>query len=162
MTAANRGKVSEARIKAHLKGLSESYANFSYERVYDAHAAGGRAQAQAGDFRAFHRYEEIYAPDSLIRAVSRNWVIEVKEVGHDYRLAHKNFGEDKVARMQKAALSGREPVVVVYHTATKLWRIVPFEVFLTRTGGSWNLTPYEAMTTAPFFIALNKIFGLTK
>lgn len=160
MTTANRGKYAEGKVREHLKALEAAHANFTFERVYDAHAAGGRAQPQPGDFRAFYQPRngwEAQGGEGQTPA-SRNWLIEVKEVKHDYRLPHANFSPDKVARMHKGALSGREPIVLVYHTEAKIWRNVPFAVFLKREGGSWDLRDSEPVD---FKTSLNEAFGVT-
>lgn len=169
---ANRGKYAESKVKDYLKALETRLANFTFNRISDAHAAGGRAQPQPGDFQAFMRVtgQGVYfqdvreqTPEGLtmgskgVLEVSRNWLIEVKEVKHSFRLPHKNYGPDSVARMHKRVLAGSEPIVLIFHTEEKLWRHVPFEVFLTRTGGSWDLRPYP---TFDYKHTLDHIFGV--
>ena len=168
MTAANRGKYAEAKVRGHLKRLDAQLANFTFNRISDAHSAGGRAQPQPGDFQAFMSgtYNVVATsagvdllwsqhPDGA--PANRNFLIEVKEVKHDYRLPHQNYSPDSVARMAKRALAGSEPVVLVYHTEAEVWRCVPFDVFQTRTGGSWDLRPYPPVD---YREALNNAFGV--
>ncbi len=150
-SSANRGKRSEAEVKAVLKEIESKCMSFTHNRVPDAHAAGGRFTAQAGDFQAFKLEQSTYKTAAVglttglppgLTARSRNFILEVKELKHDFRLAHASYSPDKVARVQKRNLAGTECLVVLYHSTTKLWRAVPFEVFLTRTGGSWDLRAY--------------------
>lgn len=145
--AGNRGKYAEGKTRDYLKLLETQLAGFTFNRVQDAHSAGGRFTPQAGDFQAFH----------LQADRSRNFIIEVKEVAHDFRLPHKNYSEDKVARVQKRAMAGTECLVLVCHTTTKLWRAVPFDVFRTRTGGSWDL---RTEPVVDYKAALANFFGI--
>lgn len=142
---ADRGKAAEGQVKDHLKALNDRHMHFCYNRNLDAHAAGGKFQAQAGDFQAFSRVESKMR-DEWNNPVhsSRNFIIEVKEVKHDFRLPHGNYSVDKVARVEKRVHSGTEAIVLVRFTKAPVpyWRAVPHEVFRTRTGGSWDLSAY--------------------
>lgn len=160
----SRGKFAEGKLRDQFKLLEAECATFAFNRIPDAHAAGGRAQSQAGDFQAFkkalctieanrvgHQFETIRD-----FPMTFNWIIEAKEVKHDFRLPHKNYSPDAVARMKVRVLAGSIPVVFIYHTTIKEWRLVPFEVFLTREGGSWDLTPYPLVDMK---VAVREIFG---
>lgn len=146
---ANRGKSAEATVREALNRFNDRVAGFCFNRVPDAHMAGGRFPAQAGDFQAFRKMTVTIHPHEIGRQfepitgipMSRNFIIEVKEVKHDYRLPSKNYSEDKVARVQKRVWAGTEAVVAVLHTTTGLWRLVPFEVFTARAP-SWDLSKY--------------------
>lgn len=166
---ANRGKSAERQVHDVLDTFNSRIAGFCFNRVPDAHAAGGRFPAQAGDFQAFLRGE--YMPrgvDSCEEIVwnfskhgphSRNFIIEVKETAHEYRLPSKNYDEGKVGRVQKRVWAGTEAVVAVLHTGSKVWRLVPFEVFTERKP-SWDLTIYPV--TADIEGALAKFLGIDK
>lgn len=138
-----RGKVAEAEVRKILKAIESKNMTFTFNKNPDAHAAGGRAQPVAGDFQAFRRADLFLAGD---QKGSRNFIIEVKEVKHAFRLPHGNYSEDKVSRVQKRVLAGTEAVVAVMHKDADDrpvgWRLVPQAVFTTRTGGSWDLNPY--------------------
>lgn len=154
---ANRGKYAEGKIKDYLKLLEASHMSFTYNRVQDAHAAGGRFTPQAGDFQAFSLIESA-APIDGAYPKSRNFLIEVKELKHDFRLPHASYSADKVARVQKRVLAGSEAIVMLYHSTTKLWRAVPFAVFTDRsTGGSWDLRAYP---TGDYRTALSEFLGV--
>lgn len=151
--AANRGKGAETTIRDILDGFSDRVAGFCANRVPDAHMAGGRFPAQAGDFQAFRLIKTgssavnfgkrgmCATADGSEMTFSRNFIIEVKEVKHDFRLPQKNYDAAKVARVQKRVWAGTEAVVAVLHTTTGLWRLVPFAVFTERKP-SWDLTAY--------------------
>lgn len=153
--SANRGKYAEGKIRDILKEMEEEQLRFTFNRIQDAHAAGRIFASQAGDFEWFFDTGRIAAlpEESGKRAVpyTRNGLIEVKETEHAFRLAHKNFSSDKVARMRKRQLAGSECLIVVCHRVygsgeQPLWRFVDFDYFLQREGGSWELTDYPTYT----------------
>lgn len=138
MSTSNRGKWAEGVVRDCLKAIEEATLRFTFNRIPDAHAAAGRFPAQAGDFQWF------YAPGSGSE-YSRNGVIEVKEVDHEYRLPHKNFDADAVGRMRKRQLAGCETLVLVAFKTAGLrgnkipWRAFDLDYFTTREGGSWDM-----------------------
>ena len=134
IAAGGRGKVAEGMVRDWLKRLESGSMQFTFNRIGDAGAAGGAFAAQAGDYQAF--------------GWGRNWLIEVKELQHSYRLPHASFGPEQVARMQKRALAGTVPVVLIYHRNEKVWRCPPFSLFATREGGSWDFRELETLTLA--------------
>lgn len=142
-SAANRGKVAEKHVNNALKSMNDHNANFTFNRVPDAHAAGGRFQPLAGDFQAFALYQAgtLQFPEPY----SRNFIVEVKEVKHDFRLPHKNYSEDKVGRVNKRVWAGTEAIVAVLHTTNMMWRLVPLEVFVDRAGASWDLRGFPVL-----------------
>lgn len=154
-SSANRGKVAEKKVREILDGFNKRVASFTFNRVPDAHMAGGRFPAQAGDFQAFFRDGRmayvvlsqhpigptIELKDAAPFRPSRNFIIEVKETSFDFRLPAKNYSADKVARVQVRVWAGTEAVVVVLHKTTGLWRLVPFSVFTERKP-SWDLRAY--------------------
>lgn len=152
---ANRGKFAEKKVKEILEHFEKRNMTFTYNRCLDAHAAGGRFPAQAGDFQAFalasyvlidgkDSVEALRIPTAEGLPASRNFIIEVKEVAHERLLPPKNYSADKVARVQKRALAGTEALVVVLHKVPSfVYRLVPFEVFTKRPAkGSWDLSAY--------------------
>lgn len=111
MSEANRGKKAEGKVAAYLKKLSLEVAEFDFERVLDARAAGGRFPSRTGDF-------SWWLP-------GRHGVIEVKETEHASRLPYKNTSEQSAAKLFKRQLAGGEIAVLVYHSMTGLWRVLP-------------------------------------
>lgn len=124
-TIGQRGKYAEGKVRAWMKSRSEYQASFDFYRFPDARA--GSAQVVPADFEAFCN--------------GANFLIEVKEVEHDFRLPAKNFSADKVARMAKRQLAGAECYILVYHRTTKLWRLVPLPIFMARAP-SWDLSGF--------------------
>jgi hypothetical protein len=144
-SAALRGKVAEAEVRKILKAIESKNMTFTFNKNPDAHAAGGRAQPVAGDFQAFRSVSTTFNGTEG-QCESRNFIIEVKEVKHAFRLPHGNYSEDKVSRVQKRVYAGTEAVVAVMHKDADDrptgWRLVPQSVFTTRTGGSWDLSAH--------------------
>jgi hypothetical protein len=149
MGKADQGKSAEKKVRDYLDLLDKAHVAFTFNRNQDAHAAGGRFVPVAGDFQAFGLYlrkaASVGVSESL-PACSRNFILEVKEVQHDFRLPYKNYSADKVARVQKRVLAGAEPLVLIRFMPRDEWRAVPFEVFRNRNeatpSGSWDLSAY--------------------
>jgi hypothetical protein len=123
---ANRGKWAEGKVAEAFKAY-ECYSTFSWYRLPDTHA--GSHKVTLADFQTMHHGE--------FR------LVEVKEVKHGYRLPHKNFSEDKVARLRAWAMAGASVSVIVAHRREGekvCWRVCNLESFLTREGGSWDLS----------------------
>lgn len=142
MSAANRGKYSEDKIREVLKKFEIDYLRFTFNRIPDAHAAGGKAQPQAGDFQTFYMSEFKGSSNSLI---------EAKETEHPSRLPYKNFSPDAVGRAYKRQLAGSDVIVLVCCKPLKEWRLMPLDFFRERNeatpSGSWVLTGYPTFTT---------------
>lgn len=144
MTAANRGKSAEAEVMKYLKAYDAKHQDFDWHRVPDAHSAGGRFNPVVFDFAFF--------------GPTVHGGIEVKEVKHDFRIPHGNFGEQQVAKLWKRQLAGGEIVIVVYHSTTGLWRVPRFEVFRTREGGSWDLSMWSTFESCKLALDSLKVF----
>ena len=129
MTAANRGKWAEGKLDAEFSKLNSKYANFCHERILDAYSSrGATSSSRAGDFGVYY--------------AGLNFVIEVKTVDHDYRLPRSNFKLDQRARMYKRQLAGSHCFIVIYHSTTKLWRMLPLDYFrkTAEETGSWDMS----------------------
>lgn len=123
MTTANRGKQAEILLKNHLAKLATK-ADTVFYRLPDAHA--GSYTATLADFLLLHQ--------------SQLYLIECKQVNHQYRLPHANFKDSQVARMRLWQLAGARSLVLIYHTPLDAWRGLPLDYFLDRSqGGSWDL-----------------------
>lgn len=136
MSAGQRGKFAEKKVREYLEKVDQQLVHFDYERVSDARSAGGRgAKTVVGDFMFFT--PELHG------------VIEVKEIGHDFRIPAKNITQ--LPKLRKRLLAGGRCYVVVYHTTTQLWRCIPAEELELRTTGSWDLRDfptYESLEQA--------------
>lgn len=137
-----RGKDTEKEVKKALTALSNRYAAFGFERNFDARTAGGHIGRQTGDYRFF--------------APKLHGVIEVKALKHDFRLPRDRFikktptglTNNSLERLHNRALCGGLIIVLVHHTTTDRWRVVPLK-FL-RDGEhkpSWDLSPFETFAT---------------
>lgn len=131
---ANRGKKAEADVKKYLEAYDSRTQKFDWHRNYDAHTAGGRFPRQVGDF-------EYYMPGI-------HGVIEVKEVDHAFRLPHKNFNQEAVAKLRKRSWASGHVSVLVYFTPLDRWRILGISPFYNREGGSWDLSAVDLHPTA--------------
>lgn len=140
-TAANRGKEAEDLVRAYLTKRSAK-ASTSFYRLPDARA--GSRQATLADFLFFNK--------------GTGYLLEVKQVDHEYRLPHNNFDTGQVARMRLFEQAGAVPIVLVYHTPIKLWRANFVCRFIYREGGSWDLRGQEAVTLDEAFISVNVEF----
>lgn len=121
-TIANRGKWAEGRLKSYFKKLES--VSFTHYRFPDA---------RAGSF--------VVAPcDFMFMRSGHMTMVEVKEVNHAFRLPHKNFSPDQVARMRNWASAGAGAFVLIYFEPIKAWRVIPVDTFLAREGGSWDLS----------------------
>lgn len=153
MSAANRGKYTEDKVRETLKKLEADNLRFTFNRIPDAHAAGGKAQPQAGDFQAF------YCCDFK---GSYNFLIEAKETEHATRLPYKNFSPDAVARAYKRQLAGSKVLVLVCSKPLKEWRLIPLDFFRERNAstpsGSWVLSGYPVFGTKQLHDVLKREF----
>ena len=143
--SANRGKWAEGRLRDQLK-LYSGWTSFVYERLPDAHA--GSMKVALADFHGMHR--------------GAHFLLEVKEVQHEYRLPYQNYSADQVARMRTWKMAGSNVNVLVCFQPGRAakWRSVPLEKFLERNpatpSGSWDLREYETHTLPEL---LQQIFG---
>lgn len=122
---ANRGKKSEDAMAKLLSEWSKAHPNREANRLVDSKAAGRIIKAAAADF-------EYFCPDG-------HGLIEVKETGHEYRLARDKVPQ--LARLRKRTKCGGVCLVAIFHSTLKVWRVVD-SGYLANTGdkGSWNLT----------------------
>lgn len=129
-TTSNRGKVAEGKVKKELELLS-TLANFDFERIVDSYSSrGGASASRPGDFLAFQ--------------AGVPFLLEVKEVAHDFRLPRGNFKTDQRGRMMKRHYAGCLCYVLIYSSTTGLWRMLPITYFGTETTGSWDLSTVPA------------------
>jgi penicillin-binding protein-related factor A (putative recombinase) len=78
--------------------------------------------------------------DFLIMRQGRSTLAEVKSVEHAFRLPHKNFSSDQVARMRMWQAAGARGLVAVYFKTIGAWRFENVDWFIQRTGGSWDMS----------------------
>lgn len=130
-----RGKGAEDEVQKYLNSLNSKYANFEFERIYDARSAGGKFPARPGDF-AFCRRHSTQLPNPVVN--TWHGLIEVKELKHDYRLPKGRL--DSLPKLVKREMAGGVIVVLIKHTEQGVWRCPPFEFFRDNQGvASWDL-----------------------
>lgn len=126
---ADRGKYAEKEVNKYLKKLDGQLVHWDFCRVSDARSAGGRgAKTVVGDF-------EVYAP-------GQHFVLEVKQIAHDYRLPAQNVTQ--LPKLRKRTLAGGTCFVVVYHSTIAKWRRIPAMEMELRERGSWDLRDFPA------------------
>ena len=122
---ADRGKDAEEQVEKVLNLLVKR-ADTAFYRLPDARS--GSRKPTLADYLMVHK--------------GLMFLLEIKEVEHDYRLPHGNFDKDQVARMQRFKLAGAQTHVLTYHSKIDKWRSIELEFFRTRTGGSWDLREF--------------------
>lgn len=148
----NRGKYAEGKVKDFLEQWKQRVAAFTYNRILDAHSSkGAMSNPQPGDFQWFlgTGYKFTLGSESVVRDWTRNGLIEVKEVEHDFRLPYQNFAIDQVGRMTIREMAGSECIVLICHRTKgqrgAVWRQVPLSFFRERPGpkyGSWDVSSF--------------------
>ena len=135
-----QGKYAEGKIRDELRRRGNEDSGFDWERNYDARSSMGRIPRRAGDFTYYWQQP---LDDRLLLRHRGHGVIEVKQVKHDFRLPRKNFDPDGWGILVKREMAGGKIVVIVFHSTTKKWRVVPFGWFKSlRDAKSWDLTTW--------------------
>lgn len=135
-----RGKTAQDLVQKHLDLLNEAYAGFSYIRLMDARAAGGRLKKQMSDFICWHSklvVNELYNRLSM--------PLEVKSTEHSHLLTKAHLTQ--LPMLNKVALSGASPFVLVLFKGLEKWRIAPIS-FFHFGATSWNMSNLPLFDTA--------------
>lgn len=129
----NRGKEAEKLLKNYLEQLAVTSSCASH-RLPDAHA--GSLTAALCDF--------------LFMQNGRLCLVECKETQHAFRLPHKNVDTGQIGRMRLWQFAGANAFVMIYHKPLQVWRSAPVDYFLSREGGSWDMSsiPTTDISTA--------------
>lgn len=129
----NKGKRLESSIRKEFENLLVSR-GFAYYRCPDARACMGRIKKQPGDFFFFTKTD--------------TYLIEVKEVKHDFRIPKKRITQ--LPKMRLFALTCVKPFVIIKHTQTESYRVMDFE-FMTENfysnEASYNLSALTLFNT---------------
>ena len=125
--AKNNGRYAEDKVKTRLEEIDRTNHAFDFDRVSDAKSGHGfGAKKVVGDFQTFS--PEIHC------------VLEVKSLAHNYRIPHKNISQ--LPKLRKRIVAGGRCLIVVYHTTSKLWRVIPAEELEIIDKGSWDVSNY--------------------
>lgn len=140
----SRGKAGEASVREVLKSFAATHPHFDWIRLPDARTAGGHIGRQTGDFLFF--------------MPGGHGAIETKDLEHDFRLERKRLiKEDKKAgtsnnqidRLYRRMQAGGNVIVLVHHTTTNLWRLVPLEwLYARQEAPSWDLREFQTYESA--------------
>jgi hypothetical protein len=114
-----RGKTAQDLTQKHLDKLNEKHAGFTYIRLQDARAAGGRLKKQMSDFICWW-----CDADAGVRF---SMPLEVKSTEHDYRISKDHLTQ--LPMLRKVWLAGAEPFVLVLFKSIEKWRIAPIDFF---------------------------------
>lgn len=116
-----RGKTAQKLVQDYFKIINERFATFSYMRIPDARAAGGRLGKVCGDFLCWW-----LDTDGDYR-FNYSVPLEVKSTKHDYRLPAKSVPQ--LPALKKLAKSGAQPYVLVLFKGIGKWRIAHIDYF---------------------------------
>lgn len=130
-TFANRGKYAEGQIKKVLARYALR-ADTAFQKLADTYS-GHRSPALA-DFIICHQ--------------GQMFLLEIKEVEHEFRLPKGNFSLDQIARQKLWQLAGATSMVAIYFKPLKQWRLLPINFFgaLPVGVGSWDFREYPLYT----------------
>lgn len=136
-----RGKIAQQLTEKYLKKVNDQHANFAYERLPDARAAGGHLKKQLCDYLCW------FEPYSL--------PLEVKSTEHDYRISKDAISQ--LPLLKKVRLAGGRPYVLVLFKTIEKWRVAPIDYFAFGVP-SWDMrdlplfdSAEEALSSTGFF-----------
>lgn len=131
---ADRGKWAEKEVAKVLAHYNSKYSKFAFDRLPDARAARGALKAQLCDFIAIHGGH----PPMF-------YMVEVKEVKHDYRLPRDKVSQ--LPRMRAWSMAGGLGVILVFHSTIQKWRGIELGD-LEGNPPSWDLSEHPTFDTA--------------
>jgi len=135
---ANKGKKSETNAKKLFEQLLNDK-QFVFYRCPDARQCRGRIRKQPGDFFMWY--------------AGRSYIIEVKEVKHDFRLPKKRLTQ--FPKMLRYSMAGVIPVTIVFHTTTMLWRFISFNLIQEQFESK---SASYVLKEAPSYMSLEELF----
>jgi hypothetical protein len=139
-----RGKTAQDLTQKHLDLLNTKHASFTYIRLQDARAAGGRLKKQLADFICwYHKKVNPHPHDYLVECLSMP--LEVKSTEHDYRITKDHLSQ--LPMLKKVKLAGAEPYVLVLFKQIEKWRIAPID-FFPFGQASWDMSKLPMFDTA--------------
>lgn len=123
--SADRGKKLESDFAKVCKKYAEKIA-FAWFRFPDAHA--GSRKTSPADFQTAYS--------------GRVRMVEVKETATEGRIPYANIKPDQIARMRLWGLAGVPGYVLICHTKSGTYRVLPTMYFFERdeSKGSWFFT----------------------
>ena len=134
----DKGKKLETDFGKVMAKLSKSPLLYPY-RIPDARTTStivngkmrGRLNKRPGDYFIFYN-----------RCA---WLIELKEVDHDFRIATKRFTQ--IAKMRRFAMTNNRAGAIVAHTSNGTYRYLSIEwLFANKGNPSYDLSNWDAYT----------------
>ena len=135
------GNVVEGFVEAVLREWNKKAA-FTFHRLPDTKASRNMIQAQPADY--------------MYRCGNYAGFIEVKGLGHPYRLPKGNLTQLPI--LQKWCLAGSDDVVLVYHYYQNEWRAIDPRLLKTSVP-SHDLREFPAHATAELALKSRGYFG---
>ena len=135
MSQGTRGKWAEGKVRDRLKEMATQQ-GFNFMRLPDARAG------------SFVSVTADYLVGRLNGYGRRSWMLEVKEVDHQFRLPRKNYPTEQRNRVRSWELAGFSSLVVVaftplkgsaYRATTPMWRYAPLSYFTGDDKESWDM-----------------------
>lgn len=140
MSQGTRGKWAEGKVRAHLNVLAQR-GNFNFMRLPDA---------RAGSFASI-------TADYLVGNKGVGWMLEVKEVNHEFRLPRPNYPTEQRSRVRMWEMAGFKSLVIVgflplkgavYRADRPMWRTSSLKYFTGDNTSSWDMRDQPLLTLA--------------
>lgn len=140
MSQGTRGKFAEGKVRDALNVLSQQ-SNFNFMRLPDARA--GSFVPTTADF--------------LVGNKGQAWMLEVKEVQHEFRLNRHNYPAEQRSRVRMWEMAGFKSLVVVgflplkgttYRADRQMWRAASLNYFTGDDTSSWDMRDLPLLTLA--------------
>lgn len=131
MSQGDRGKWAEGKVRDYLNVLAQQ-AGFNFMRLPDARA--GSFVSTTADF--------------LVGNKGQAWMLEVKEVAHEFRLPRHGYPTEQRSRVRMWEMAGFKSLVVVafmplkgaaYRADRQMWRAESLGYFTGDDTSSWDM-----------------------
>jgi hypothetical protein len=136
----SRGKFAEGKVRDSLNTLAQQ-SDFNFMRLPDARA--GSFVPTTADFLVGNR--------------GIGWMLEVKEVAHEFRLPRYNYPTEQRSRVRMWEMAGFKSLVVVaflplkgaaYRADRAMWRSASLSYFTGDDTSSWDMRGLPLLTLA--------------
>ncbi len=140
MSQGQRGKFAESKVRDALNVLAQQ-SDFNFMRLPDARA--GSFVPTTADF--------------LVGNNGVGWMLEVKEVQHEFRLPRHNYPTEQRSRVRMWEMAGFRSLVVVgflplkgavYRADRRMWRMNSLKYFTGDDTSSWDMRDQPLLTLA--------------
>lgn len=146
-TSGERGKKAEKSVQDLLTSYSNASVRFSFLRLPDARAAGGRLGKMVCDYLAWY-----LKPDGEHLSIQ----LEVKETEKTDRIARDKLSQ--IPKMRLVAMAGGHGLFIIFHSKLNKWRPVPLSYFGSGDEPSYDVSGFELYDTARDALASTDLF----